>query len=428
MNNSGFSTNKKISNGCVDNIINNNIGVPVDNTATMGVSVASPEVSNNTNNMKIISSVDRNASSENSEVSVSQLTENNSVMTVDNICAISENHDHSEIMGTVNPGSRDVTVKNTATSEVCVECPYISNNRDNEIINFSVDSVVSSDNTDVSVNQVCVNNKVMSTVISDVISENCDHSESFNFNVDVNSMDVSAERSEIGNKSPGSGTVFVDNVVNSDVSIACSVKYTNTVNVTIPVDGVVSSESADVSTSHEIVNNNVMSNVKGCDISENHDHSELPKSNNNKAAQSKNGVSLNCIYTNADQLPNKVTELEILLNNDNIDICTITEVFPKCDRLNNKNVKVGEHNEHFHFNIPGYNYLQNPIGRGVCIFMKEDIPFIRQHDLEELFEPSIFGEVKCSNNSSFYSRYCLQITKFRVLCRYQINTSTSNSK
>ena len=51
--------------------------------------------------------------------------------------------------------------------------------------------------------------------------------------------------------------------------------------------------------------------------------------------------------------------------------------------------------------IPGYRCEEDPHGRGVCIFVKENIKIIRYPEIENIFRPSIFCKIIVSKGNSF---------------------------
>ena len=101
--------------------------------------------------------------------------------------------------------------------------------------------------------------------------------------------------------------------------------------------------------------------------------------------------ALKCLYFNADQLQNKLNELEIFLHKENVDIAAIVEISPKTRDLGITD-----------FIIEGY---KKPIirweGRGVCLFVKDHIELIEYPELENLYQPSIFCKVVCSKEQFF---------------------------
>ena len=105
-------------------------------------------------------------------------------------------------------------------------------------------------------------------------------------------------------------------------------------------------------------------------------------------------MGLSCLYTNTDCLFNKTNELEPFLNINNIDIAAITETLPKnCTSNDFKNI---------HINFDGYTCLSNNVGRGVCLYIKDDYEIIERFtDVENIFSPSIYCKIKSKSNELF---------------------------
>ena len=101
--------------------------------------------------------------------------------------------------------------------------------------------------------------------------------------------------------------------------------------------------------------------------------------------KSKNSQLFNIFYNNADQLTNKTSELQQILEQENIDIAVINETLPK-----NPIFEILEENN---FKIPGYVCKESTKGRGVCIFIKDNIEFMRHTDIEDIFKPSVFLKI-----------------------------------
>ena len=103
-------------------------------------------------------------------------------------------------------------------------------------------------------------------------------------------------------------------------------------------------------------------------------------------------------YTNTDILSNKLEEVEIYLHKNNIDVLCISEVNDKS--INNKNCpdEVTLNN----FVISGYDYIESPEGRGVGLFIKNNLILERCTETEQLFKPSIFGKIKVSSTDYFH--------------------------
>ena len=106
--------------------------------------------------------------------------------------------------------------------------------------------------------------------------------------------------------------------------------------------------------------------------------------------------NLNMAYTNTDILSNKLEEIEIYLHKNNIDILCISEVN---DKSSNK-TSCHEESTLNNFVISGYDYIESPEGRGVGIFLKNNLTIERCTEFEELFKPSIFGKIKVSREQT----------------------------
>lgn len=110
-----------------------------------------------------------------------------------------------------------------------------------------------------------------------------------------------------------------------------------------------------------------------------------------KRGQNKTSEYLTCLYTNADQLFNKLSELKILILKEKPDIIAVTELKPKNTRYPLKTE---------HILLPGF---QGPIdnldkeGRGVGIYIREGLEF-SVLDANENFPQSIWVSLKFSVN------------------------------
>ena len=89
------------------------------------------------------------------------------------------------------------------------------------------------------------------------------------------------------------------------------------------------------------------------------------------------------MYTNADMLHNKLKELETIAKKDDIDIISITETLIKNMPSNSKP-------EDYLFKLEGYNTVYNYHGRGLCLFIKNNIDYVQMLDYEHMFKTSIF--------------------------------------
>ena len=103
-------------------------------------------------------------------------------------------------------------------------------------------------------------------------------------------------------------------------------------------------------------------------------------------------------YTNTDILSNKLDEMEIFLHENDIDIITVTEVNNKRER---DVLKAGDPVPENKFKIDGYKYIENSSGRGVGMFIKDHLVFVRNKEYEARFSPSIFGKVVIDKNEYF---------------------------
>ena len=88
-------------------------------------------------------------------------------------------------------------------------------------------------------------------------------------------------------------------------------------------------------------------------------------------------------YTNADTLTNKISELEVIVGNENYDIIAVTEIFPK--NIDDKKT--------CSFFIQGYSCIVQEFGRGICLYVKNDYEVNRLDTLESIFSPSIVCEI-----------------------------------
>ena len=102
--------------------------------------------------------------------------------------------------------------------------------------------------------------------------------------------------------------------------------------------------------------------------------------------------SLKIIYTNSDVLHNKLNELEIIASNENADIIAITETLLK-------HMPPHAQPEDFVFKLKGYTTIHNYNGRGLCLFIKENMNYTQLFDYDE-YKTCIFITVKgsLSNN------------------------------
>ena len=106
----------------------------------------------------------------------------------------------------------------------------------------------------------------------------------------------------------------------------------------------------------------------------------------------KEGVRV--LYTNADQLPNKLRELEARVKIEKPHIVIITEV-------NNKHVRISPELEIFH--LQGYNMFHHNVstdGRGIIIYVKEIIKYVIEITPKTNFSENKILSISFSNNTN----------------------------
>ena len=85
-----------------------------------------------------------------------------------------------------------------------------------------------------------------------------------------------------------------------------------------------------------------------------------------------------------------MNQLELLIQQENFDIIAVTETLPKRP----------DHNIH-NFTLVGYTCLTDTKGRGVSLFVKNNMETGRLTKLEEIFSPSIICKASVSREESF---------------------------
>ena len=96
--------------------------------------------------------------------------------------------------------------------------------------------------------------------------------------------------------------------------------------------------------------------------------------------------NLKILYSNADILTNKINELENILVNDKIDVALICETLPKNSTSKNS--------VQTNFNLEGYETIECNEGRGVCIIYKDSLQISELSEINSLYQPSLFIEIK----------------------------------
>ena len=85
------------------------------------------------------------------------------------------------------------------------------------------------------------------------------------------------------------------------------------------------------------------------------------------------------------------------MDKNNIDVAFLSETNPK----NNSNTDENNKNKNLNLIIEGYKCEENPSGRGVCIFYREDFDVFRLDNIESIYNPSIFCKVVITKDVYF---------------------------
>ena len=93
---------------------------------------------------------------------------------------------------------------------------------------------------------------------------------------------------------------------------------------------------------------------------------------------------MKCLYTNADSLQNKLTELHTYIDTESIDIVAITESLCKNPSSDYDPV----------FVIDGFDCVQNNSGRGTLLFLRKNIEYTRLTECEDIFHASIVCKIR----------------------------------
>ena len=104
-------------------------------------------------------------------------------------------------------------------------------------------------------------------------------------------------------------------------------------------------------------------------------------------------AGLNCMYTNADFLHNKLELIEIFAQTHNIDIIAISEIHDKFADVDTRKSTT--------FSIPGFSTHKSDGGRGVCLFIKNHIKTTKLENFDSLFSPSIFCRIHTTDVDHF---------------------------
>ncbi len=103
---------------------------------------------------------------------------------------------------------------------------------------------------------------------------------------------------------------------------------------------------------------------------------------------------LNCFYTNADQLHNKLTELEIRTQDNKPNIIGITEVKPKHGRYKTREPEysLGKGRQYQMFS----KNIENDTGRGLLLYVDQDLD-ATEYEPETQFEENLMVKINLNN-------------------------------
>ena len=93
------------------------------------------------------------------------------------------------------------------------------------------------------------------------------------------------------------------------------------------------------------------------------------------------------MYANADSLSNKIDELQTYAKEYKADLILICESLSK---------NVSSHFDNV-YNIDIYNCIECNVGRGVSIFYKNNLNVTTHDNINNMFKPSLFINIKTKN-------------------------------
>ena len=117
-----------------------------------------------------------------------------------------------------------------------------------------------------------------------------------------------------------------------------------------------------------------------------------------KSERKKGNYGLNCLYTNADQLLNKLDDLLMFIASNEPDIMMITEVIPKAQQnsISYPQLSIKGYDTYVNFNPDEENLGSSGI-RGVAIYVKCNL-VARKLKLNNLFSDQLWVEITLRNN------------------------------
>ena len=114
----------------------------------------------------------------------------------------------------------------------------------------------------------------------------------------------------------------------------------------------------------------------------------------------KGDVGLNCLYSNVDQLLNKMDDLLMLIASDEPDIMMLTEVIPKAQINPTLETQISIKGYEIFTN---FNYTDTNLGssgiRGVAIYVKENL-ICREIKFRGIFEDHVWVEISLKNKDA----------------------------
>ena len=114
------------------------------------------------------------------------------------------------------------------------------------------------------------------------------------------------------------------------------------------------------------------------------------------------------IYTNTDMLSNKLNELQLFVEKEDIDLVFITETLSKFPYQNGDDKDIT-------FTLQGYDYYYCNKGRGVAVFIKKCYDVVEIKDIDVGCHPS---DLSCRTKQRVSSEFSYKILLRRFFCPY----------
>ena len=124
------------------------------------------------------------------------------------------------------------------------------------------------------------------------------------------------------------------------------------------------------------------------------------KPNNEKSTKEVEFNGISCLYSNVDQLLNKMDDLCMLIANNKPDIMLFTEVVPKAQRnpIEEIQIKLDGYEHYTNFNFTDRDLGKSGM-RGVAIYVKDNM-LSKKVQLENEYEDQIWVEISLRNKDS----------------------------